>query len=118
MAALCGARGESSIIETIFEHRLGHCADYREFGVQIGTEGNKATVVGTAHLMGAVVDGRDIRAAAGLIILGLMAKGETIVRQIHHINRGYENIVGKLAGLGVDICELREPSLQELVVGC
>ncbi|GAW93842.1 UDP-N-acetylglucosamine 1-carboxyvinyltransferase [Calderihabitans maritimus] len=103
MALLTAARGTSVITETVFENRFMHVNELKRMGAQITIEGHAAVVKGVDQLMGAPVKATDLRAGAALIIAGLMAQGETEIGCIHHIDRGYEDIVGKLRKLGADI---------------
>ena len=106
MALLTQARGESTFIETIFENRFMHVPELARLGARIKIQGNQALVQGPSPLSGAVVMATDLRASASLIIAGLAAKGETQIRRIYHLDRGYEQIEQKLSKLGADI--LRE----------
>jgi UDP-N-acetylglucosamine 1-carboxyvinyltransferase len=100
MAALCVASGKSVIHETVYENRLVHVRELQKMGAQISIEGQTATVVGVDELYGAPVIATDIRAGAALIIAGLGAHGQTNMTGVHHIKRGYDGIVSKLAALG------------------
>ena len=77
-----------------------------------------ATVTGVEKLSAAPVEGRDIRAAAGCVILGLMASGTTQIREIHHLDRGYDNIVSKFRSLGASITRLPSVDNREIIIGC
>ena len=103
MAMNCVAEGISVIVETIFENRMMHVAELMRMGANIRLEGNTAIVAGMPSLRGAPVMATDLRASACLILAGLTAKGITIVDRIYHTDRGYENIEGKLTGLGAKI---------------
>lgn len=103
MAYLTTAQGTSVITETVFENRFMHVNELRRMGANIVIEGHSAVVKGVSKLTGASVKASDLRAGAALIIAGLVAEGETEVSSIHHIDRGYEDIVEKLTGVGVDI---------------
>ncbi len=100
MAALCLASGTSVIHETVFENRLLHVRELQKMGAQISIDGQTATVVGVDELYGATVIATDIRAGAALVIAGLAAHGQTSMTGVHHIKRGYDGIVPKLASLG------------------
>ncbi len=103
MALLTQANGNSTISETIFENRFMHVPELSRLGAKIEINGNEAVVIGPTHLSGATVMATDLRASASLIIAGLMAKGETVIRRIYHLDRGYEHIEQKLKKLGAEI---------------
>lgn len=103
MAMLTIAKGTSIISETVFENRFMHVTELKRMGADIKIEDRTAIVKGVDYLTGAQVKATDLRAGAALIIAGLVAKGETEIGNIHHIDRGYENIVEKLRGIGIDI---------------
>ncbi len=100
------AEGTSSVTETIFENRFMHCHELSRMGAQIRLEGNTAIVNGVERLNGAPIMATDLRASASLVIAGLVAKGETYVERIYHIDRGYECIEEKLQLLGAKIRRL------------
>ena len=106
MSTLLKAKGSSMVVENIFENRYNHIPELIKMGASIATEGNTARVHGVERLNGAKVKAKDLRAGAALIIAALCADGETEISEIHHIARGYEDIVGKLKGLGADITAL------------
>lgn len=108
MALLTQASGKSTISETIFENRFMHVPELSRLGAKIEIKGNEAYVNGPTPLSGAIVMATDLRASASLIIAGLVAKGETIIRRIYHLDRGYEHIEQKLAKLGAEIHRERE----------
>lgn len=103
MALLTLAPGISIITERIFESRFMHVSELARFGADIEIEGPSAIVKGGRLLSGAPVMASDLRASAALVIAGLAAKGTTRVNRIYHIDRGYENIDGKLRRLGARI---------------
>lgn len=103
MALLTQARGESRISENIFENRFMHVPELARLGAKIRIQGSEATVTGPSTLTGAIVMATDLRASASLILAGLAARGETIIRRIYHLDRGYEAIEQKLSLLGADI---------------
>lgn len=103
MSLLATVPGTSMIVETIFENRFMHVQELRRMGAQIKIEGRAAIIKGKNNLEGAVVEATDLRAGAALIIAGLFAEGETEIRRIDHIDRGYENIHLKLQGIGAAI---------------
>jgi len=97
------ARGVGTITETVFENRFMHVQEMQRMGARIRLEGNTAICSGVDRLTGAPVMATDLRASASLVLAGLWAEGQTIVERIYHIDRGYENIEEKLAGLGARI---------------
>ena len=101
---LCLARGTSVVTETVFENRFMHVPELNRMGAEIKLEGQSAIVNGVGVLSSAPVKVSDLRAGAALIVAGLAARGETTIEdRDHHIERGYENLKGKLSGLGADI---------------
>ncbi len=107
MALATRADGTSVISETIFENRMMHVQELTRLGADIEVEGNAAIVKGVAGLTGATVMATDLRASACLVIAGLVAKGQTIVDRIYHLDRGYEAIEAKLAALGASIVRVK-----------
>ncbi len=103
MALNATASGTAVMTETIFENRLMHVQELRRLGADIEVEGNTAIVKGVARLTGATVMATDLRASASLVVAGLVAEGETMIDRIYHLDRGYEAIEQKLAGLGANI---------------
>ena len=103
MALDCIARGTAVLTETIFENRFMHALELQRLGADIEISGNAAVVKGVAQLDGATVMATDLRASASLVIAGLVAKGETVVERIYHLDRGYECIEEKLSQLGARI---------------
>ena len=103
MALNCVADGVGVINETIFENRFMHVNELLRLGADIQVEGHTAIVRGSDHLSGAPVMATDLRASASLILAGLMARGETTIDRIYHLDRGYENIEEKLSSLGATI---------------
>jgi UDP-N-acetylglucosamine 1-carboxyvinyltransferase len=97
------AEGSAMVIETIFENRFMHVQELRRLGAHIEVEGNTSMVRGVDHLEGATVMATDLRASACLVIAGLVAKGETVIDRIYHLDRGYEHIEAKLSQLGANI---------------
>lgn len=97
------AEGSGSITETVFENRFMHIQEMQRMGADMRVEGNTALVTGVESLTGAPVMATDLRASASLILAGLVAKGETTVDRIYHIDRGYECIEEKLSQLGARI---------------
>lgn len=103
MALLLVSRGTSLMTETVFENRFMHVAELKSMNAGIKVEGHTAVVSGDSQLRGAKVCATDLRAGAALILAALAAEGETEVVDIHHIDRGYVDITGKLQRLGADI---------------
>ena len=103
MSLLCKAEGTSILKETIFENRYMHVPELARMGADIETEGRTAVVRGPVSLTGAEVMATDLRASMSLIIAALAAKGETTVRRIYHLDRGYERLEEKLQLVGADI---------------
>lgn len=103
MAVTTTANGSSIFIENIFENRYKHVNDLIRMGADIKVEGRAAFVTGVNSLYGMQVEACDLRGGASIITAGLMAKGETVVSNIHHVDRGYENIEILLSALGADI---------------
>ena len=97
------ADGSSQVIESVFENRFMHVQELVRMGANIKINGNVALIEGVKELNGAEVMATDLRASASLILAGLVAKGETVVDRIYHIDRGYECIEEKLGQLGADI---------------
>jgi UDP-N-acetylglucosamine 1-carboxyvinyltransferase len=108
MALMSVAEGTSVISEKIFENRFMHVAELRRMGADITTEDGTATVRGVNALTGAPLMATDLRASASLIVAALRAEGETEIRRIYHLDRGYEHIEEKLAMLGADIRREKE----------
>ena len=97
------AEGVGTITETVFENRFMHVQELQRMGANIKLEGNTAICTGVPRLTGAPVMATDLRASASLVLAGLVADGETVVDRIHHVDRGYQNIEDKFAGLGAQI---------------
>lgn len=97
------AEGVGTITETVFENRFMHVPELQRMGADIRLEGNVAVCHGVERLTAAPVMATDLRASAGLVLAGLAAEGETQVDRIYHIDRGYDNIEGKLTALGATI---------------
>jgi len=102
----CMGKGESHVKETIFENRFMHVQELNRMGTDITINGTTAVINGVKSISGAQVMATDLRASASLILAGLVAKGETIVDRIYHIDRGYERIEEKLSNLGAEIMRL------------
>ncbi|RYL95135.1 UDP-N-acetylglucosamine 1-carboxyvinyltransferase [Sporolactobacillus sp. THM7-4] len=107
MALLLTANGPSVITETVFENRFMHVEEFRRMNASIKIDGRSAIINGPCDLQGAEVTSTDLRAGAALVIAGLVAKGITRVSGLHHIDRGYVDLAGKLRNLGADISRVR-----------
>jgi UDP-N-acetylglucosamine 1-carboxyvinyltransferase len=97
------ARGTGVITETIFENRMMHALEMQRLGADITIQGTTAVVKGVERLQGATVMATDLRASAGLVVAGLVARGETLIDRIYHLDRGYEALEKKLRALGARI---------------
>ena len=103
MALMTQADGISFITETIFENRYMHAQELIRMGARIRLDGRQATVAGRSQLTGAGVIASDLRASASLVLAALVARGETVIDRVYHIDRGYEKIEEKLSGIGARI---------------
>jgi UDP-N-acetylglucosamine 1-carboxyvinyltransferase len=103
MALMTQAEGISFITETIFENRFMHVLELARMGANIRIEGRQAVVAGATPLSGAEVIASDLRASASLVLAALVAKGETLIDRVYHIDRGYEKIESKLSRVGAKI---------------
>jgi UDP-N-acetylglucosamine 1-carboxyvinyltransferase len=103
MALMTQARGTATITETIFENRFMHASEMLRMGADIMLDGRRAIVRGPTPLQGAGIIASDLRASASLVLAGLVARGETMVDRVYHIDRGYERIEEKLTALGARI---------------
>ncbi|HXE78442.1 MAG TPA: UDP-N-acetylglucosamine 1-carboxyvinyltransferase [Rhodanobacter sp.] len=102
----CVAKGTGVVTETVFENRFMHAHELQRLGADIRLDGNAAVVHGVPQLSGAPIMATDLRASACLVLAGLVAKGDTVVDRVYHIDRGYENIEEKLGALGARIRRL------------
>ena len=103
------AKGISRLTESVYETRFfGYCKELEAMGAKITISSKTATVQGVDHLEGATVSAHDLRAGAALVIAGLAARGTTQVQNIHFVERGYEDMIGKLSSLGADIRRIEE----------
>jgi len=103
MVLMSVSAGVSVITETIFENRFMHALELSRMGADIRLEGNRAVVKGVGSLSGAPVMATDLRASVSLVLAGLVAKGQTEISRVYHLDRGYEHIERKLSRLGADI---------------
>jgi len=113
MAYMCIGDSVSTIEENIFENRFRHVAELRRLGADISVSGRVAIVRGVDGLQGAPVTATDLRASAGLVLAGLVAEGETEVREIVHLDRGYERLEEKLNSLGAEIKRIEEGKVED-----
>jgi UDP-N-acetylglucosamine 1-carboxyvinyltransferase len=97
------AQGVSKVTETIFENRFMHVQEMQRLGADISIDGNTALVQGVPFLDGATVMATDLRASASLVLSGLVARGETVIERIYHLDRGYEHLEQKLTQLGAKV---------------
>lgn len=112
MAAMCIANGTSSITETIFENRFMHVSELARMGASITIHDRTAVVHGVESLKGAPVSATDLRAGAAMVLAGLVAEGRTEVSQVFHIDRGYEDLVGRVRNLGACIERIEDPETE------
>jgi UDP-N-acetylglucosamine 1-carboxyvinyltransferase len=103
MALMTIAQGTSIVTETVFENRFMHVDELKRMGASIKIDGRSAVVEGVAKLTGCQVKATDLRAGAAMVLAGLVAEGQTEISYIHHIDRGYDNLVEKFRGIGADI---------------
>ena len=108
MAMTTIAKGKSTVMETVFENRFMHVGELQKMGASIEVDDRKAFVTGVDQLVGAEVEATDLRCGAALVCAGLAAKGVTKVGQLTHIDRGYDNLVTKLKGIGANIVRVDE----------
>lgn len=106
VALLSVGDGVGIVTENLYPGRFRYVDELRRLGANIRTDGHHAIVRGVPRLSGAPVRAPDIRAGAALVVAGLVAEGETVVSDIHHIDRGYDDLVGRLASLGADIARI------------
>ena len=102
-AALCVSQGTSVLTEGVWDNRYRYVDEFRRMGAQIQVDGKVAVIEGVDHLTGAPVHACDLRAGAAMVIAGLAAQGVTEIDGVHHIERGYETIIEKLASVGADV---------------
>jgi UDP-N-acetylglucosamine 1-carboxyvinyltransferase len=101
---LCAlAKGSSVVTENVFENRFMFAEELMRMGADVSLDGHHAVVEGIDKLMGAPVSCTDLRGGAALVLAGVAAEGETIIHDIYHVDRGYEDYVGKLQKLGADV---------------
>lgn len=103
MALNAMAEGVAKVTETIFENRFMHVQEMQRMGADISIDGNTALVKGVPYLDGATVMATDLRASASLVLAGLVARGDTVIERIYHLDRGYEHLENKLNALGANV---------------
>ena len=103
MALMTLSTGFAKVTETVFENRFLHVAELGRMGAQIAVSGRVAVVAGQERLSGAPIMASDIRAGASLLVAGVAAKGKTVIQRVYHIDRGYEIVEKKLAGIGARV---------------
>jgi UDP-N-acetylglucosamine 1-carboxyvinyltransferase len=113
MVLLSLAEGTSIVTENVFENRFVVVDELNRLGAGISTSGHHAVVAGPRSLSGTVVEAPDLRGGAALVTAGLVAEGVTEVRAVHHVDRGYEDLAGKLASLGADVTRLGDEARTE-----
>lgn len=106
MALMTQAEGTSRVVETIFENRFLHAAELVRLGASVRVEGHTAFIAGPTRLEGATVTASDLRASAALVLAALVAEGETLVRRIYHLDRGYAAMEEKLSSLGARVARV------------
>ena len=106
------AKGTSLVTESVWDNRFKYVDELRRLGARIHVDGKIAIVEGVDRLMGAPVESPDLRAGAALVVAALAAEGETEIGQVQYIERGYEDIVGKLRSLGADIRIIDVPDME------
>ncbi len=112
MVLLTAAEGTSIITENVFDGRFRHIDELKKMGARIKLEGRSAVIDGGNPLSGAPVAATDLRAGAALIVAGLIAKGDTVLSEVEHVYRGYENVEEKLTDLGAQLRPLHEQSFR------
>lgn len=113
MAMTTVSHGTSVVSETVFENRFMHVDELKRMGANIKIDGRSAVVEGLSTLTGCQVKATDLRAGAALVLAGLVANGETEVGYLHHIDRGYDDLVTKLCGVGADIKRVGTPECKK-----
>ena len=103
MALMTLAKGQSIIMETVFENRFMHVAELKRMGANISLDGHTAIINGVEGLSGAPLMATDLRASASLVLAALAAKGQSVISRVYHIDRGYVAIEKKLSQLGAQL---------------
>jgi UDP-N-acetylglucosamine 1-carboxyvinyltransferase len=110
MAMLCLAKGNSVITEKIFPERFLHVAELQRMGANLVRTGSTVVVSGVGRLTGAPVMASDLRASAGLVLAAMAAEGTTVINRVYHIDRGYERLEERLAGVGASVRRQEAPA--------
>ncbi len=113
-AVLCLAEGTSVLTEGVWDNRYRYTDEFRRMGANIQVDGKIAIIEGVQTLTGAPVEACDLRAGAAMVVAGLAASGTTVISNIKHIERGYEDVVGKLSGVGADIRMVELPGDEKI----
>lgn len=106
---LCLAEGTSVVTESVWDNRYKYISELKKMGAEVQVDGKTAVIEGVSFLTGSTVAACDLRAGAAVVIAGLCARGETVVEEVSYIERGYQDLVGKLNSLGADITCISEP---------
>mgnify|MGYP005846887727 CR=1 FL=1 len=114
MAYLTQCKGESTITENIYENRFMHVLELKRMDANLTIEGSKVIIKGGESLKGAPVMATDLRASASLVLAALVADGQTIIRRVYHLDRGYDRLEEKLGQLGADVKRMDEKDLADL----
>ena len=112
-AVLCLARGTSVITESVWDNRYRYTAEFRRLGANIHVDGKVAIIEGVDKLTGAPMEACDLRAGAAMVVAGLAAQGTSEISHVQHIERGYEDMIGKLSGIGADIRAVEIPDPEQ-----
>jgi UDP-N-acetylglucosamine 1-carboxyvinyltransferase len=112
-AVLTVAKGNSVVDETIYESRIGHVPELNRMGAKIRVEGRSTLIEGVEGLTGAVVQASDLRAGAALCLAALCAEGETFIKNVHYIDRGYDSLEARITALGGEIERLDETTWEQ-----
>ncbi len=115
-AVLCMAEGTSVLTEGVTDNRYRYVDEFRRMGAKMQVDGKIAIIEGVEQLTGAAVVACDLRAGAAMIVAALAAQGVSEITNVKHIERGYEDIVGKLSGIGADICVVEIPDPEKNAV--
>ena len=106
MVLLCKASGRSTITENVFQNRFIHAEELKRLGARIKIKNNKATIEGNTEFSGAELMSSDLRASVALVLAAMVAKGQSVINRIYHLDRGYEKIENKLRKIGANIKRL------------
>ena len=112
-AVLCLARGTSVVTESVWDNRYRYTAEFRRLGANIHVDGKVAIIEGVEKLTGAPMEACDLRAGAAMVVAGLAAQGTSEISHVQHIERGYEDMIGKLSGIGADIRAVEMPDPEQ-----